>query len=98
MTSGGSVVCFKDSAGGQTITSLWETGEASLWHDEVLKKATKEINAILGKVDKANKDKKRVLSLIEYQNRHLLVWATYEDVVNSADDEPTVRKALKLKK
>jgi hypothetical protein len=77
---------------------LWESGAETLWHDEVLKKATKEINAIVDNLNKGNKDKTRSLALIEFQNRHLLVWTTDDDVVGRDDDEPTVRKALKLKK
>ena len=90
--------CFTSTLHRQTLIPLWESEEATLFHDEVLKKASREINAILDKVNKDNKDKKRVLSLIEFQNRHMLVWATYDDIVTPDDDEATVRKALKLKK
>ena len=94
----GGLRCYRSSSGGQHVVSLWEPEEKSIFHDEVLMKASKEINAILGKVDKDNQDKKRVLSWIEYQNRHLLVWVTYDDFVGRDDDPDTVRKALKLKK
>jgi len=38
----------------------------------------------------------RKLSLIEFQNRHPLVWARY-GIVGQEDDDKTIRKALKLK-
>jgi len=98
MTSGGQVICKRDPQGGQTYSPLWETEEETLFHDAVLKKATQEINAILDKVAIDNTDEKRVLSMIQYQNTHLLVWASLDEVVTADDDEATVMKALKLKK
>jgi hypothetical protein len=87
--------CLKGS-GGQTIVKLWETGELTAFHDSELAQATKEINAILSKIEKKNKDPERKLSFIQFQNRHLLVWAHY-DVVGPDDDDATIIKALRLK-
>jgi hypothetical protein len=98
ITSSGQCICKRDPQGGQTYSPFWETEEETIFHDEVLKKATQEINEILDKVSKENTDNKRVLSIIQYQNTHLLVWATLEDIVTPDDDEATVTKALKLKK
>jgi hypothetical protein len=90
------VTCFADPKGGQTIMRLWEAEELTGFHDAELAKATREINSILSRIDKNNKDPERKLSFIEFQNRHLLVWSRY-DVVSPYDDEATIVKALRLK-
>lgn len=96
-TQEGNVDCFKSKEDRQTVTKLWEVSELADFHDQELAQATKQINAILRRVEKDNKDPKRKLSFIKFQNRHLLVWAEYGAV--GPDDHPrTIRKALKLKK
>jgi hypothetical protein len=89
------VNCFRSRVGGQTIMKLWEA-ELSAFHDGDLAQATQQINAILKGIEKNNKDPERKLSFIEFQNRHMLVWASY-GAVGPDDDEATVAKALKLK-
>jgi hypothetical protein len=93
--SGNYVYCFK-GWGGQDVAKLWEAEELTEFHNAELARATKEINAILSKVENNNRHPERKLSLIEFQNRHLLVWARY-GVVGQEDDDKTIRKALKLK-
>jgi hypothetical protein len=88
-------VCAK-GAGGQTVLNLWETEELTDFHDAELAQATKEINAIVEKIQKNNRDPNRTVSLIEFKNRHLLVWASYGHVTPFDDDEIII-KALKLK-
>jgi hypothetical protein len=90
------VDCAK-GAGGQTIGKLWEAEELTEFHDDKLAGATREINAIVEKLENNNKDPERTLSLIEFQGRHLLVWARY-GAVTPYDDDETIMKALKLKK
>jgi hypothetical protein len=82
--------------GGQTVVKLWEAEELTEFHDAPLARATKEINAIVEKIAKNNKDPERTLSLIEYQGRHLMVWAHY-GAVTPYDDDQTIIKALRLK-
>ena len=89
------VTCAK-GPGGQTVFNLWEAAELTEFHDADLARATKEINAITEKIASSNKDSTRTLSLIEFQGRHLLVWAYY-DGVTPDDDDDTIIKALKLK-
>jgi hypothetical protein len=89
------VTCAK-GAGGQTVMNLWEAEELSEFHDSDLAAATKEINAIVQRIEKNNKNPKRKLSLIEFQGRHLMVWAHY-GTVTPYDDDDTIIKALKLK-
>jgi hypothetical protein len=88
--------CYKSSLDSQTVTNLWEAKKLTSFHDAKLAQATKKINAILSRIEKGNKDKKRKLSFIKFQNRHFLVWAGY-GVVGPDDDEKTIRKALRLK-
>jgi hypothetical protein len=94
--SGNYVLCYKSSFGGQDVAKLWKAAEITEFHDAELARATKEINAILSKVEKNNRNPERKLSLIGFQNRHLLVWAKY-GVVGPEDYDETIRKALKLK-
>jgi hypothetical protein len=90
------VVCYKNPTAYQTITKLWEAEELSSFHDEELARATKEINSILGELEKKNKDPERKLSFVQFQNRHFLVWANY-GYVGPDDDEKTIAETLKLK-
>ncbi|HEY2457809.1 MAG TPA: hypothetical protein VGI13_10940 [Candidatus Acidoferrum sp.] len=90
------VVCYKNPTAFQTLTNLWEAGELSTWHDADLAKATKKINTILGDLEKKNKDSKRKLSFVQFQNRHFLVWANY-GFVGPDDDDATIEKTLRLK-
>jgi len=87
--------CAK-GAGGQTVVTLWEAAELTEFHDAELARATRQINAIVEKIEAGNKDPNRKLSLIEFQGRHLMVWATY-GAVTPYDDDETIIKALKLK-
>ena len=89
------VLCYPGD-GGQTVIKLWEVGQLTSLHDSELAAATREINAILSKIEKNNKDPERTLSFIEFQNRHLLVWARY-GAVGPNDDKATVMKRLSLK-
>jgi hypothetical protein len=89
------VTCAK-GPGGQTVVSLWEAEELTEFHDTELARATKEINAIVDRIQRSNKDPQRTLSLIEFQGRHLMVWANY-GAVTPYDDDETIIKALKLK-
>jgi hypothetical protein len=75
---------------------LWEADELTDFHDAELARATREINAIVDRIQKNNKDPERNLSFIQFKNRHLLVWATY-GAVTPYDDDATIIKALKLK-
>jgi hypothetical protein len=88
-------ICAKGT-GGQTVLNLWETEELTEFHDAELAQATKEINAIFERVQKNNRDPNRTASLIEFKNRHLMVWASYGHVTPFDDDE-TIIKAFKLK-
>jgi len=90
-------VTCSSGPGAQTVMGLWEAEELSDFHDADLARATKEINAIVDRVEKSNENPKRTLSLIRFQNRHLMVWAHY-DSVTPYDDEDTIIEALKLRK
>ncbi len=88
--------CFKSPDNRQTVCRLLEANELTGFHDAELAHATKKINAIVSGIEKANKNKKRKLSFIQFQNRLFLIWAEY-GVVGPDDDDKTIRKALKLR-
>ena len=88
--------CFKDPFNYQTVCRLWEAKEPTSFHDAELSQATKKINAIVSRIEKGNKNKKRKLSFIKFQNRLFLTWAQY-GVVGPDDDDRTIMKALKLR-
>jgi hypothetical protein len=88
--------CFKDILDHQTVTHLWEAKGLTSFHDAELAQATKKIKTILSRIEKGNKNKKRKLSFIQFQNRLLLVWAEY-GVVGPYDDDKTIMKALNLR-
>jgi len=89
------VDCYKSKLDYQTVCKLWGAKELSNFHDAELAAATTKINAVLSRIEKGNKDKKRKLSFIKFQDRLLLVWAGY-GVVGPYDDFKTIKKALKL--
>jgi hypothetical protein len=94
--SGNYVYCYKSSWGGQDVAKLWETAQLTEFHDAELADATKQINAILSKLEKGNRNSERKLSFIQHNNRYLLVWARY-GVVGPDDEDAAIAKALKLK-
>lgn len=94
--SGNYVYCYKHPWGGQDVAKLWETAGLSEFHDAELASATREINAILSRLERKNRSADRKLSFIEFENRYLLVWAKY-GVVGPFDEPRAIVKALKLK-
>ena len=80
----------------QTVCKLWTATAVSDFHDAELAEATKKINAIVNRLEKGNRNKKRKLSFIKHQNRLLLVWAGY-GAVGPDDDFKVIKKALKLR-
>ena len=92
----GKINCFVSESNKCTVSGLWEVNALTGFHDAELAKATKEINAILSKIEKGNKDPERELSFIQVQNRHFLVW-TRSGAIGPDDDDKTIRKMLRLK-
>ena len=92
----GKINCFVSKEQKCTIIRLWEAAELTSFHDAELAQATKEINAILSKIGKGNKDPERELSFIQFQNRHFLVW-TRSGLIGPEDDDKTIRKMLRIK-
>jgi hypothetical protein len=81
---------------GGDLELLIYCAELTSFHDAALAQATKEINAILSKIEKGNRDPERQLSFIEFENRHLLVWAHY-GLNGPHDDDDTIIKVLGIK-
>src|SRR5579871_2230086 len=88
--------CFRSPYSNQCVANLWEATEPTDFHDANLAKATKQINAILSEIEKRNRNPKRKLSIIQVENRHLLVWAAY-GALGPDDKAKAVIKALRLK-
>ncbi len=88
------VVCFSGGSG-QTVARLWEADSLSKFHDERLAEATKEINAILERVERSKPSDDHELSFVEFQDRHMLVWATY-GAVSPYDEDDVIAEALGL--
>src|SRR5918999_883882 len=88
------VLCYSGGSG-QTVARLWEADSLSGFHDEELAKATKEINAILERVARSQASEDAELSFIEFQDRHMLVWARY-GAVSPYDDDDVIAEALGL--
>ncbi len=95
--SGNYVLCYKSPWGGQDVAKLWEVEQTAEFHDKQLAQATKEINAILSRVEKSNSDSKRKLSFIQHESRYLLVWAKYAEA-SPYDDPETIERVLHLKR
>ena len=90
------VYCHKSPDGCQILSELWEAASLSRFHDKTLAAATKEINAILRRVQKSKPKPDVTPSFIIFQNRPFLVWASYGGV-GPYDDEDVIAKALGLK-
>ncbi len=90
------MLCLPDKESYQTLTNLWETTELTAFHDADLAQATKQINGILSRLEKSNKESERKLSFIRFRNRHFLVWARY-GAFGPLDQDKTIIRELKLK-
>jgi hypothetical protein len=88
--------CFPARSLSQTVCNLWEANELTGFHDAELAQGTKKINAIVSRIEKGNKNKKRKLSFLHFRNRLFLIWAEY-GVVGPDNDDKTIMKALKLR-
>jgi hypothetical protein len=51
--------CYKSSWDSQTVCKLLGATELTSFHDAELADATKKINSIISRIEKANKDKKK---------------------------------------
>jgi hypothetical protein len=58
--------------------------------------ATKEINSLISKIVRNNKDPNRMLSILDTPKGPFIAW-TECDNVSADDDEVTIREALALK-
>jgi len=92
----GKVNCFASQVSKCNVSGLWEVEELTSFHDAQLAQATKQINVILSRIEKGNKDPERNLSFIQFKNRHFLVW-TNSMAIGLDDDDETIIKAFRLK-
>ena len=95
--AGTKIDCFKSKDNRQTVCKLWQVSAPAAFHDAALMEATAKINAIFARLERGNRDKSRHLSFVQFQNRLMLIWASYGRI--SADDGlKEIRKRLKLKR
>jgi len=92
-----SVVCFASANSMCTVKATLLEGGRSDFHDAELQNATQEINKILDRIERDNRDVSRHLSFIDFQNRLMLVWSKHSETVSRVDTDREIAKALKIK-
>lgn len=90
------IKCLKSSINDCTVTGLWQA-DRSDFHDADLQNATKQINKILARIERDNRDGSRHPRLIKFQNRLMLVWVQRGHLVTSQDDDAEIAKALRIR-
>lgn len=93
----GKMNCCESTTSTCNVAKLWAVTGLSALHDSELQQATKEINAILERAGKTNRDKKRELHFVQVEDRHLLAWV-HSDLTGALARPQTIDKILKLKK
>jgi hypothetical protein len=89
------VSCYPDPDGDQKLLPLWEADSLRRFRDQACTSATREINAILTRLQEA-KPSDAELSFITFQDRLFSDLAKY-DVVGSYDEDEDIAAALGLK-
>ena len=91
------VTCFASNVSKCTVKARLLEGGRSDFHDAELQNATQEINEVLDRIERDNKDVSRHLGFIDFQNRFMLVWSRHGETVSSADTNGEIARALKIK-
>jgi len=94
------VTCFQSSDDTQIMgknpnSSLREARRLTPFHDAELARCTKEINAILAKVRKGNKDPNRELAFLRVPDGLFLAWTQH--AIGSEDDATEINRVLGIK-
>ena len=94
------VSCFRSSDDTQIMgknpeKSLMSAARLTPFHDKELAQCTKEINAILAKVSRGNKDKNRELAFLRVPGGLFLAWTQH--AVGSEDDSAEINRVLGIK-
>jgi hypothetical protein len=93
----GKVYCFNSKKSTCTVrTKLWEA-RASDVHDAELQTATQEINEIIERTERRNRDASRHLHFVHFHGGLMLVWCANTKVVSSSDSRADIAKALRVK-
>lgn len=90
------IYCFRSTNSRCVVFNLAEAGRSE-FHNVELQTATRQINGILNRVNKANPDLTRDLALIDVKGRLMLVWTHQRELVGGEDDDRKVAKAFRLK-
>ena len=94
-SDGTTVKCSRSPADNQFIVYFAEAKRLSSFHDAELAQVTKELNAILERVGKNNKNAKRKLAFLNTPKGLFLAWSEYGDIT-PYDDDAKIEKALGL--
>ena len=94
------IVCFKSSEDTQVIgsdprKSLVTARRLTPFHDAELAQCTKEINAILARVRRGNKNPNRELAFLRVPGGLFLAWT--EHAIGAQDDEADINRVLGIK-
>jgi hypothetical protein len=89
-------MCFEYPDNMQEIWKFVKVKRRTPFHDKELALCTKEINAILARAEKNNKDPKRKLAILTTHRGPFPVWSEY-GAVGPYDDESKIDKALGFK-
>jgi hypothetical protein len=96
MMVGHDVYCYRSRESLQLLAKFREPARLTQFHDESLAQVTRDINALLSKTQRANKDSKRELAIISTPRGPMLAW-TRHGVVSPDDEDAKIEKALGFK-
>ncbi len=94
MKVNGVVHCYEHPDDLQVIAKFKEARRRSSFHDAQLARCTKEINRILDKVKRNNKNEKRELAILRTSGGLFLAWTEY-GAVGPYDDNAEKRLGIK---
>ena len=93
----GKMNCCESTTSTCNVAKLWGVTGLTTLHDSELQQATLEINAILDRARKTNRDKKRELHFVQVEDRHMLAWV-HSDLSGPLAKPRAIDKMLKLKR
>ncbi|KAF0646293.1 hypothetical protein K701_29450 [Streptomyces fradiae ATCC 10745 = DSM 40063] len=91
------MVCFESPNGGQNPAHLARADKTTRHHDDVLAQATSDINEILDRVRRENRDDEVEPSFISLPGGLMLVWARVKHPVSPDSSPEDIARVLGLK-
>jgi hypothetical protein len=93
---GSTIICYRHPDGWCKVRHFAEAKRLTPFHDAELAQCTKDINSLLGRVEKNNKDQKRNLSILETPKGLFLAWVEHRSI-SPYDEKTDIERALGLK-